>query len=126
MNSYLNKHKRTMTRQILAVFVLSWFSLIGQATAHSFMMVEMQQHKAMGHDMSSHCQPVLCETVISLDDQTGHGLSSVSVIDFNDLTILQVSTASLQIITNQIQRVRQFSATEFDPPPIQRTGILRV
>lgn len=126
MNSYLNKHKRTMTRQILAVFVLSWFSLIGQATAHSFMMVEMQQHRAMGHDMSSHCQPVLCETVISLDDQTGHGLSSVSVIDFNDLTMLQVSTASLQVITNQTQRVRQFSATEFDPPPIQRTGILRV
>lgn len=115
-----------MTRQILAVFVLSWFSLIGQATAHSFMMVEMQQHKAMGHDMSSHCQPVLCETVISLDDQTGHGLSSISVIDFNDLTILQVSTASLQVITNQTQRVRQFSATEFDPPPLQRTGILRV
>lgn len=126
MNSYLNKHQRTMTRQILAVFVLSWFSLIGQATAHSFMMVEMQQHKAMGHDMSSHCQPVLCETVISLDDQTGHGLSSISVIDFNDLTILQVSTASLQVITNQTQRVRQFSATEFDPPPLQRTGILRV
>lgn len=125
MNNLLNKHKRTITRQILAVFVLSWFSLIGQATAHSFMMVEMQQHKAMGHDMGADCQPVLCETVISLDDQTSYGLASVSVIDFNDLTVLQVSTANLLLI-NHTQPVRQFSAAEFDPPPLQRTGILRV
>lgn len=125
MNNYLNKHKRTITRQILAVFVLSWFSLIGQATAHTFMMAEIEHHKAMGHNMS-HCQPVLCETVISLDDQTGHGLSSVSVIDFNDLTVLQVSTVNqIQLITYS-QRPRQFSAAEFDPPPLQKTGILRV
>jgi hypothetical protein len=126
MNNYLNKHKRTITRQILAVFVLSWFSLIGQATAHTFMMAEIEQHKAMGHDMGAHCQPVLCETVISLDDQTGYGLSSVSVIDFNDLAVLQVSTVSLVQLTNHYQRPRQFSAAEFDPPPLQRTGILRV
>lgn len=115
-----------MTRQVLAVFVISWFSLIGQATAHSFMMTEMQQHRAMGHDMGSHCQPVLCETVTSLDDQTGYGLSSVSVIDFNELAILNVSTVVLPILTKHAHVVRQFSATEFDPPPIQRTGILRV
>lgn len=126
MNNYLNKHKRTMTRQILAVFVISWFSLIGQATAHSFMMVEMQQHKAMGHDMGSHCQPLLCETVISSDDKTGYGLSSVSVIDFNELAILNISTVVLPILTKHTQVVRQFSAAEFDPPPLQRTGILRV
>jgi len=126
MNNYLNKHKRTITRQILAVFVISWFSLIGQANAHSFMMAEMQQHKSMGHEMPAHCQPVLCETVISLDDQTNYGLSSVSVIDFNDLQVLQVTTASLQSVTSIPQRARQFSAAEFDPPPLQKTGILRV
>lgn len=126
MNNYLNKHKRTMTRQVLAVFVLSWFSLIGQATAHSFMMAEMQQHQGMGHDMSSHCQPVLCETVISLDDQTGHGLSSISVIDFNDLAVLSVSVVSTVALTNNIQHLHQILAAEFDPPPIQKTGILRI
>ena len=126
MNDYLNKHKRTITRQILAVFVISWFSLIGQANAHSLMMVEMQQHKAMGHDMSSHCQPVLCETVISLDDQTSHGLASVNLLDFNDLPVIQISmTVSDHNITDS-QLTRQLSVPDFDPPPLQKSGILRI
>ena len=126
MNNYMIKNKRTIARQVLAVFVLSWFSLIGQATAHTFMMAEMQQHKAMGHDMGSHCQPVLCESVISIDDQTNSGLSSFSIIGFNELPIIQISTLNLSQLSNHIQRPRQFSATEFDPPPIQRSGLLLI
>jgi len=126
MNNYLNKHKRTITRQILAVFVISWFSLIGQANAHSLMMVEMQQHKAMGHDMSSHCQPVLCETVISLDDQTSHGLASVNILDFNDLPLIQVSMNETDHPQKGSQKTRQLSTAEFDPPPLQKSGILRI
>jgi len=122
----MNQHKRTITRQILAVFVISWFSLIGQANAHSLMMVEMQQHKAMGHDMSTHCQPVLCETVISLDDQTSHGLASVNILDFNDLPIIQVSVNETIHLQKKSQLSRQFSVAEFDPPPLQKSGILRI
>lgn len=125
MNNYLNKHKRTITRQILAVFIISWFSLVGQASAHTFMMAEMQQHKSMGHDMSSHCQPVLCETVISLDDQTSHGLSVVGLIDFNLLPAFQISVVNL-LLVNHTSRPRQFSVAQFEPPPLQKTGILRV
>jgi len=129
MNNYLNKHKRTITRQVLAVFVLSWFSLIGQASAHSFMMLEMQQqkaqHKEMGHDMP-HCQPVLCETVISLDDQTAYGLASFSLMDFNQLPLLSVDTVSQLLVSNHPQHLRQYSAAEFDPPPLQKSGILRL
>jgi len=125
MNNYLNRHKRSITRQILAVFVLSWFSLIGQANAHSFMMLEMQQHKAMGHEMS-HCQPVLCETVISLDDQTGYGLASFNLMDFNQLPLLSVDTLAQLTVSNHPQYLRQYSTAEFDPPPLQKSGILRL
>ena len=106
------------------MFVLSWFSLIGQSTAHAFMMVEMQKHQAMGHDMGSHCQPVLCESVISLDDQTGYGLDSVQLVDMTTLPATRLNTVKLYV-PKLSQFTRQWSA-EFDPPPIQLTGILRI
>lgn len=126
MNNYLNRHKQTITRQILAVFVISWFSLIGQANAHSLMMAEMQQHKGMGHEMPSHCQPVLCEAVISLDDQISYGLSSVSLLDFNDLPVLAVSVLKQLQVDNSTQRVQLLSVVKFEPPPLQRTSILQI
>ena len=125
MNNYLNKHTRSIARQILAVFVVSWFSLIGQASAHSFMMLEMQQHKAMGHEVS-HCQPVLCETVISLDDQTAYGIASVNLMDFNQLPLVSIDTITQLTISNNSQHLRQYSTAEFDPPPLQKSGILRL
>jgi len=126
MNNYLYRHKQSIVRTVLFAFVLSWFGLIGQASAHSFMMVEMQQHKAMGHDMSSHCQPVLCETVISLDDQTSHGLASVDILDYSDLPVLQVSVSVSDIFINRNRQLRYISVVEYDPPPLQKTGILRI
>ncbi len=123
MNNYLNQHKQSVTRIVIFAFVVSWFSLIGQANAHTFMMVEMQQHKAMGHDMSAHCQPVLCESVISLDDQTGYGLDSVSMIDLNAVPAVQ-----LTIVDNLPSvKIDQWIHRQFiDDPPLEKNGILRI
>ena len=123
MNNFLNQHKQSVTRIVMFAFVVSWFSLIGQASAHSFMMFEMQQHKAMGHDMSSHCQPVLCETVISLDDQTSYGLDSVSVIDLNTLPAFQLTVVADLVATKNNHWIYKQS---IDDPPLEKTGILRI
>lgn len=125
MNRHLSKHKQSITRTVLFAFVVSWFSLIGQASAHTFMMAEMQQHKAMGHDMSGHCQPVLCESVISLDDQTGHGLDAVKIIDLHALPAVAVL---LPLYMSQYQTIQPSSRwfSEYDPPPLVKTGILRI
>jgi len=80
----------------------------------------------MGHEMASHCQPVLCETVISLDDQTSHGLASVSILDFNDLPVIHVSMNTSDHLVKKSQRDNQFSVAEFHPPPLQKSGILRI
>lgn len=125
MNRFLAKHKQNITRTVLFAFVVSWFSLIGQASAHTFMMLEMQQHKAMGHDMSTHCQPVLCESVISLDNQTGHGLDSVAVIDLNAVPSIQFAIVADLSPLNSLQWKSRRS-TDYDPPPLQKTGILRI
>lgn len=80
----------------------------------------------MGHEMAAHCQPVLCETVISLDNQTSYGLASVSILDFNDLPVIQVSMNTSDHLVTKSQRYSQFSVAEFYPPPLQKSGILRI
>jgi hypothetical protein len=125
MNQYLTRQKQSITRLMLAAFVLSWFTLIGQASAHTFMMAEMQQHKAMGHDMSSHCPPVLCESVIALDDQSGHGSGTLLMVDLNMLP----ASLSFQVSLRprlQIRLSRFTEVTKLEPPPLQKTGILRI
>lgn len=124
MSHYLTRHKQNITRTVLFAFVVSWFSLIGQASAHTFMMAEMQQHKSMGHDMSSHCQPVLCESVISLDDQTGYGLDSVAVVDLNMLPAVEHRLRTEETLYTHRQIDRR--SHDYDPPPLQLTGILRI
>lgn len=125
MNRFLNKHKRAITRQILFVFVMSWFSLIGQASAHTFMLAEMQQHKNMGHDMASHCPPVLCETVIALDDQSGHGAHSLQLLDLNAIPAIR----SFQI-TTYVERSTRLPRTslpaEAESPPLLKSRNLRI
>ena len=124
MNNYLNKHKRSITRQILAVFILSWFSLIGQATAHSFMMAEMQQHQAMGHNMPSHCQPVFCETVIAQDNQNNTGIGSVALIDLSLIPAGLVIAVLVPELTES--SLNPPDSSGYSPPPLERTSILQI
>jgi len=117
-----NKHK--ISRFVLLFFMLSSFSMGAQASAHTFMMLEMQQHKAMGHDMSSHCQPVLCESVISQDNQTSHGMSVLSMIDLNTLPAVELAIqTSANLVSRQYHPRLNIDA---DPPPLALTGILRI
>ena len=120
----LHNNKRMISRFILLVFMLSSFSMAAQASAHTFMMLEMQQHKAMGHDMSSHCQPVLCESIISLDNQTSHGMSVLSMIDLNTLPAVELAIqTSANLVSRQYHPRLNIDA---DPPPLALTGILRI
>lgn len=126
MLTYIRHKQKSLSRQVLVLFVLSWLGLIGQANAHTLMMVEMQQHKSMGHDVSAHCQPVLCESVIAVDNQSNNGLDTQQLLDLSQLPAsisLLIHTVNVNPLTNHL---RVLVKTDYGPPPLNITGILLI
>lgn len=124
MSQYIQQHKQQITRYLLAAFVVSWFGFIGQVNAHALMLLEKQQHQAMGHHMTEHCPTVTCESILSLHDQINYGLDTQSVVDLNSLP---APLAGQRILSNR-HTIPPASRrlVIVDPPPIEITGLLRV
>ncbi|MDH5425400.1 MAG: hypothetical protein OEY29_10420 [Gammaproteobacteria bacterium] len=122
----MRKKQNKISKIILFFFVLSSFGLAVQSGAHALMMVEMQQHKAMGHDMQAHCQPVICESVTALDNGHSTGSEPVSLIDLSLLPAnLSVTLINTPPVISAI--VEYFSEQhDYGPSFLQKTGILRV
>lgn len=115
-----------MIRQFIVVFVLSWIGLIGQSTAHGFMMVEMQQQTAVVSEMNTHCQPVLCEVYISHDIQAKHGLNDIALIDLNKISTGLILVQVDRAYKNPVQNFQSYLSPYFDQPPLQKNAILLI
>lgn len=126
MYKFMHRLQRRISRITLFFFVLSSLGLAIQTSAHAFMMVEMQQHKAMGHDMSTHCQPVVCESVIALDDQSNAGAEPVSLINLS-LVPADVMLSVSNPLLISVARVFYYSEqTDYGPSVHEQTGLLRI
>ena len=126
MFELMRKKQRKISKLVLLFFVLSTLGLATQTSAHSLMMLEMQQHEAMGHDMSSHCQPVLCETVIAQDNLSNNGIDSVALIDLSKIPAsFVVAVLSLEI-ANTASAVLPLAPMDYGAPPLQKTSILLI
>ena len=120
MFKFMRKKQNKISKIILFFFVLSSFGLAAQTSAHTLMMVEMQQHKAMGHDMSAHCQPVVCETVIALDNQSNAGAEPVSIIDLS-LIPANLPITLQNTVLPALYRLDYFSEQiDYGPSPLQK------
>jgi len=124
MFELMRKKQSKISKLVLLFFVLSTLSLATQASAHSLMMVEMQQHQAMGHNMPAHCQPVLCETVIAQDNQSNTGIEPVALID---LSLIPAGLV-IAVVTPDLTEssLNPPDSSGYSPPPLQRTSILQI
>lgn len=102
----------SIARWGLLLFVMAWVNLAVQAPVHA----AMKQDKSI----PCHCEPTLCDTVLSLEQQSDDALSFVTL----DITGFQVAFVSLTSI-EPVARVAglQFHRSALDsrqyrPPPL--------
>ncbi|MDH5393104.1 MAG: hypothetical protein OEY11_07970 [Gammaproteobacteria bacterium] len=126
MLKFMRKYQNKISRLSLLFFVVSSLGLAAQTSAHALMMVEMQQHKAMGHEIAAHCQPVICESVLASDDQSNAGAEPLSLINISmipaSLSVVISATAS-----SNLYRIEYLAEQlDYGPSPLQQTGLLRI
>ena len=115
----LTRHRIRIARVLLALFVLAWVNLVFQAPLHAAMK--------MNHDMPCHCTHDLCDTVLGMQDQADDGLSAV-VPAMADMPMLSqlIPVAVQSAHMGQQYRHAQLAFLQNSPPPLSRTGILRI
>ena len=125
MLEYMRKIHKKISSLLLIFFIVSSFGLVVQTNAHAIMFVEMQQHKAMGHDMTGHCQPVICESVNAQDSQNNSGSEPYTLIDLAQIPASFVITL-VDVNTFSTDNSAFYLNAENDPPPLQKTGLLLI
>ena len=124
------KQFRRITRVVLFAFVVSWVNMIFQMPVHAAMMQSQSQVKTGHHaDMKNcHCPPPLCETVISVEDQSISGLniSHTDVIDFQVVYVQITSESGQQLLSDLRLDLAEFLYREHSPPPLQLTTTLLI
>lgn len=109
-----------IARLLLALFAMAWLNLIVQAPVHAAM-------KQSGH-IPCHCDITLCDTVLNMEDQADNGVSGTlpSPGDVGQLVMLlpPLFNQPAQVVLSYHQTDLQFR--EHSPPPLTRTGVLRI
>jgi hypothetical protein len=115
----LTRHRTRIARVLLALFVMAWVNLVFQAPLHAAMK--------MSHDMPCHCTHTLCDTVLGMQDQADDGLSGVvpAMADVSVLFQLVPVLVQSAHLGQQYQHA-QLTFLQTSPPPLTRTGILRI
>lgn len=127
----LNKQNliKRYARLLLALFVMSVLNISMQMPAHAAMQMSMEQmnsdmnHSMMGEmdDMSScHCPPVLCDSVLAIDNQSNDGLQLFeSHVEKNTHSVIEMLDPN-QGQLNLFQRytITELNANQFSAPPL--------
>jgi hypothetical protein len=120
MNFSLQRHQARIARILLALFAMAWLNLIVQAPVHAAM-------KQSGH-IPCHCDVTLCDTVLNMEDQSDNGVSGMPpVVDVVGQPVILLPVAfnqPAQVVIHYQQSDRIFR--DHSPPPLSRTGILRI
>lgn len=115
----LIRYQTRIARVLLVLFVMAWVNLIFQAPAHAAMK--------MNHDMPCHCTHTLCDTVLGMQDQADDGLSGAMPVLADIPILFQQLPAPVEPdhLGQQYQRAH-LSFLQTSPPPLSRTGVLRI
>lgn len=114
----LSRHKRRIARVVLALFVMAWANLVMQAPAHAAMK--------MSHEIPCHCEHTLCDTVLGMQDQADDGLTGVGPSMADMPVLVQLIPVVVSPATDQQFQLAQLVFRQTSPPPLTRTGILRI
>ncbi|MDH5472822.1 MAG: hypothetical protein OEY61_08190 [Gammaproteobacteria bacterium] len=125
---YKHHQLRQLGRWLVVVFVISWLNIAFQVPVHAAMMQQKASSSQMDMSgMNCHCPPALCDTILSLDDQSMDGVSFFNAADF-EFTGIFVS-----IIKENLGTLSQLGLVHSDmvfrdtsPPPILLNTILLI
>lgn len=127
---------KRVSRLILLLFVLSVINLSAQVPAHAAMQMSVQIIQTMDMDMDMdheammdcHCPPVLCDSVLAVDNQSTVGLLATDVE--TDRVFVQI-IETLDQNRGQLNRFQhythlQLSAEQVAQAPLQRKTLLLI
>ena len=116
-----NNRLQTIARWMLLLFVLAWVNLAIQAPVHAAM-------KQNQKDMPCHCQPKLCDTVLSMEQQSDEALSALLAIslDFKVAYVFQIDTQPVAGLTSLHWQLQTHQYRQTSPPPLLLKTVLLI
>ncbi|HEX5637291.1 MAG TPA: hypothetical protein VFY78_09415 [Gammaproteobacteria bacterium] len=115
----LTRYRIRIARVLLVLFVMAWANLVFQAPLHAAMK--------MNNEMPEHCKPLFCDTVLGMQDQADDGLSANLPVMADIPVMFQLLPALVS--TSQVGQQYQHARLAFlqtSPPPLTRSGVLRI
>ena len=122
MNNTLHRlhlNKARIARALLVLFVMAWLNLVYQAPVHAAMKSNL--------DIPCHCVIGFCDTVLSMQDLSDEGVSTVVPAMAVLAMVVQIQPVISQSsnVSQRVQRV-QLVFQQSSPPPLRLTGILHI
>ncbi|VAW54741.1 hypothetical protein MNBD_GAMMA07-955 [hydrothermal vent metagenome] len=113
-------------RLVLALFVLSVLNVVMQTPAHAGMQMQMD-HPTVFQSADCYCPPVVCDSVLALDNQSLDGVSTLPADDsalYNLIEVLDQNSGQL----NQSQHIEKIllNASQAAPPALLINTLLLI
>lgn len=120
LSNISNRYLHTIARWMLLLFILAWVNLVYQAPVHAAM-------KQAEKEMPCHCQPKLCDTVLSMERQSDEGLSLLFSFSL-DFKVAFVSLLDIQPLAGLTPRHWQYAHQyrQTSPPPLLLNTVLLI
>lgn len=119
INHSLNRNQSRIARMLLVLFLMAWANLIYQAPVHAAMKIR--------GEMPCHGDYTLCDTVLAMQDQADDGLAGTLPVVGDIALVFQLLPAMRESSAiDQCFHLAEFTFHDTSPPPLSRTGILRI
>ncbi len=121
ISALTNSRIQSIARWMLFLFVLAWVNLAIQAPVHAAMK---QNHK----DMPCHCKPDLCDTVLSMEQQSDEGLSALLsfTVDFKVAFVSLLDIQPVLELTSLRWQLQSHQYRQTSPPPLLLKTVLLI
>lgn len=121
LSAISNNHVQTIARWMLLLFVLAWVNLAIQAPVHAAMKQDQK-------DSSCHCQPKLCDTVLSMEQQSDEALSALlsMSLDFQVAYVFQTDIQPVADLTSLRWQLQTHQYRQTSPPPLLLKTVLLI
>jgi len=105
-------------RLVLVFFVLAIINVVVQTPAHAGMQMQMD-HPAVFQAADCYCPPVVCDSVLSLDNQSLDGVSTLPANETVLYGLVEVLDQSVKQL-NQIQHMEKIflNVSQAAPPAL--------
>ncbi|MDH5484367.1 MAG: hypothetical protein OEY43_03945 [Gammaproteobacteria bacterium] len=125
--NYSQNQIKRISRLLLVSFVFAWLNLAFQAPVHAGMMQSRDTMVQMD-SMKCHCPPVVCESVVSLDNESMDGVYAAHLLkmDFQVAYKLPVSMDITPQHDLSYFTLEDIYSRSYSPPPLSLSGILLI